>query len=134
MSGGGWKDASHPLSSKFAVLSAANGCELQEWQTARAVKLRAYELLELQWAIPTERVYIPPINLHDTLRVSASASFSASSTHGGMFTQSWGSDEMDAGPDPLLCVGTFLLRCKAYELGLSNMAVSAPCTQAPRAK
>ncbi|SPO27745.1 uncharacterized protein UTRI_04215_B [Ustilago trichophora] len=89
----GFKDASHPLSSKFAVLSSANGCELEEWKTVAAYQIRAYELLELQWSIPTERVYIPPVSLQDTIRVPA-----IGSSGKGMFKQTWG-DNVDAGPD-----------------------------------
>ncbi|SPO32471.1 uncharacterized protein UTRI_04215 [Ustilago trichophora] len=89
----GFKDASHPLSSKFAVLSSANGCELEEWKTVAAYQIRAYELLELQWSIPTERVYIPPVNLQDTIRVPANGGSEKS-----MFKQTWDAD-LDAGPD-----------------------------------
>ncbi|CDS01227.1 hypothetical protein [Sporisorium scitamineum] len=92
----GWKGASHPLSSKYAVLSSANGCELEEWKTVAASLIRPYELLELQWNIPTERVYIPPISLQDTIRVAASAAPASSSK--GLFKQTWG-QEADAGPD-----------------------------------
>ncbi|TKY84493.1 hypothetical protein EX895_006394 [Sporisorium graminicola] len=95
----GWKDASHPLSSKYAVLSSANGCELDEWKTVAASLVRPFELLEMQWHIPTERVYIPPISLHDTIRVTyASPAVSSSSTSKGLFKQTWG-QEADAGPD-----------------------------------
>ncbi|KAJ1598523.1 hypothetical protein NDA14_002789 [Ustilago hordei] len=65
----GWsKDTSHPLSAKFAVLSAANGMEMEEWKTVASYQLGPFELLELQWSIPTERVYIPPVSLHDIIR------------------------------------------------------------------
>ncbi|GAC93890.1 hypothetical protein PHSY_001458 [Pseudozyma hubeiensis SY62] len=90
----GVKDASHPLSAKYAVLSSANGCELDEWKTVAAYRIRPYELLELQWSIPTERVYIPPISLGETLRVDGAAS----GGNKGMFDRTWG-DEQDAGPD-----------------------------------
>ncbi|CBQ73818.1 conserved hypothetical protein [Sporisorium reilianum SRZ2] len=95
----GWKDASHPLSSKYAVLSSANGCELDEWKTVAASLVRPYELLELQWSIPTERVYIPPISLHDTIRAASSpATATAASSSKGLFKQTWG-QEANAGPD-----------------------------------
>lgn len=90
----GCKDASHPLSSKYAVLSSANGCELEEWQTVAAYKLRPYELLEMQWSIPTERVYIAPINLQDVMRVAGAAS----SVHQGALKQTC-ADDTYAGPD-----------------------------------
>ena len=90
----GFKDASHPLSSKFAVLSSANGCELEEWKTVAAYSIRPYDLLELQWSIPTERVYIPPISLHDTIRPTTAPNSGAKS----LFKQTWGED-VDAGPD-----------------------------------
>ncbi|KAJ9479910.1 hypothetical protein PHBOTO_003684 [Pseudozyma hubeiensis] len=90
----GVKDASHPLSAKYAVLSSANGCELDEWKTVAAYRIRPYELLELQWSIPTERVYIPPISLRETLRVAGAAS----GGNKGMFDRTWG-DDQDAGPD-----------------------------------
>ncbi len=97
------KDNTHPLSVKFAVLSTANGCELEEWKTVAAYKMRPYELLELQWAIPTERVYIPPISLDDTIRPHPNASSSSPR----MFKPTWG-EAADAGPDPdALCLESY---------------------------
>ncbi|KAF6766830.1 hypothetical protein PSEUBRA_000655 [Kalmanozyma brasiliensis GHG001] len=86
-------DTTHPLSGKFAVLSSANGCELQDWKTVAAYRIRPYELLELQWTVPTERVYIPPISLRETIRSS-----SAAPSDQGMFKSTW-RDAADAGPD-----------------------------------
>lgn len=53
------EDSTHPLASKFALISSTHGCEIEDWKTASS--LLPYQLLELQWAIPTERVYIPPL-------------------------------------------------------------------------
>lgn len=73
----GWgKQVSHPLSAKFAVISSTNGCEMEEWKTVAAYDLRPYELLELQWMIPTERVYIPPIAIGDVIRPPSTTSSS----------------------------------------------------------
>ncbi len=62
------KEVSHPLSHKLTLLSCANGCEMEEWKTVQSYAIRPYELLEMQWAIPTERVYIPPLHPHDLVR------------------------------------------------------------------
>ncbi|KAJ1035273.1 hypothetical protein NDA13_000693 [Ustilago tritici] len=91
----GWsKDTSHPLSAKFAVLSAANGMEMEEWKTVASYQLGPFELLELQWSIPTERVYIPPVSLHDIIR---SPHPTSNSGNKGMYNPTF--SYSDAGPD-----------------------------------
>ncbi|SNX85899.1 uncharacterized protein MEPE_04608 [Melanopsichium pennsylvanicum] len=92
------RDNSHALSVKFAVISTANGCELEDWQTASNCTLRPYELLLLQWSIPTERVYIPPVSLHDMIRPSSFA-LTAKSGDRGVLRHAGGPSEDCIGLD-----------------------------------
>ncbi|PWY99223.1 hypothetical protein BCV70DRAFT_126597 [Testicularia cyperi] len=83
-----WKDASHDLSGRFSVLSFSNGCVLEEWKTVASYKLRPYELLEMQWSIPTERVYIAR-NVTGMVRDSVEAGLCEPSPHSPLLEPYW---------------------------------------------
>lgn len=53
-----WKDAKHPLSKFFCVYSYSNGHLLEDWRTVAAFRLRPFELLEIQYSDPQERIHL----------------------------------------------------------------------------
>lgn len=54
-----WRDATHGLARHFAVHSYANGNTLEDWRTVAAFRLRPFELLELQYVHPYDKIHIP---------------------------------------------------------------------------
>ncbi|PWN37467.1 uncharacterized protein FA14DRAFT_187571 [Meira miltonrushii] len=54
-----WKDARHPQAKYYAVHSYSNGYIMEDWRTLAALRIRPFELLEIQYSDPHEKVHLP---------------------------------------------------------------------------
>lgn len=54
-----WKDARHPQAKYYAVHSYSNGYIMEDWRTVAALRIRPFELFEIQYADPHEKVHLP---------------------------------------------------------------------------
>ncbi|MCO5596154.1 hypothetical protein L7F22_050214 [Adiantum nelumboides] len=54
-----WKDARHPQAKYYAVHSYSNGYIMEDWRTLAALRIRPFELFEIQYSDPHEKVHLP---------------------------------------------------------------------------